>query len=72
MDEVDIGDAPLRVEIYAREETVEIFVEADLDTMPEERRRFALINIPRHLYSEATATAARRAPSPVLHPRRDE
>ena len=72
MDEVDIGDAPLRVEIYAREETVEIFVEADLDTMPEERRRFALINIPRHLYSEAAATAARRAPSPVLHPRRDE
>ena len=70
--EVDFGDAPVRVEIYASEETVEIFVEADLDTMPEERRRFALLNIPRHLLSEATATAARRAPSPVLHPRRDE
>jgi hypothetical protein len=38
-DEVDIGDAPLRVEIYASEETVEIFVEADLDPMPEESRR---------------------------------
>jgi hypothetical protein len=46
--------------------------EADLDTMPEERRRFALLNIPRHLFSEAIAATARRAPSPVLHPRRDE
>jgi hypothetical protein len=72
MDEVNIGDAPLRVEIYASEETVEIFVEADLDTMPEERRRFALLNIPRHLFSEATAATARRAANPVLHPRRDE
>ena len=71
-DEVDIGDAPLRVEIYASEETVEIFVEADFNTMREERRRFALINIPRHLFSEATAAAARRATNPRLHPRPDE
>ena len=70
--EVDFGDVPVRVEIYASEETVEIFVEADFDTLPEERRRFALLNIPRHLFSEATAAAARRTTSPVLHPRRDE
>ena len=70
--EVDFGDVPVRVEIYASEETVEIFVEADFDTLPEERRRFALLNIPRHLFSEATAATARRAPSPVLDPRRDE
>ena len=70
--EVDFGNAPIRVEIYASEETVEIFVEADLDTMPEERRRFALLNIPRHLFSEATAATARRAANPVLHRRRDE
>ena len=31
--EVDFGDAPIRVEIYASEETVEIFVEADLRRM---------------------------------------
>jgi hypothetical protein len=68
--EVDFGDAPVRVEISASEETVEIFVEADLDTMPEERRRFALLNIPRHLFSEATAAATRRAPSALLRPRR--
>jgi hypothetical protein len=70
--EVDFGDAPVRVEIYASEETVEIFIEADFDTLPEEQRRFALLNIPRHLFSEATAATARRAANPVLHPRRGE
>ena len=62
--EVDFGHAPVRVEIYASEETVEIFIEADLETLPEKRRRFALLNIPRHLFSEATAAAARRANNP--------
>ena len=64
--EVDFGDAPVRVEIYASEETVEISIEADFETLPEERRRFALLNIPRHLFSEATAVAARRAANPRL------
>jgi hypothetical protein len=59
--EVDFGDSPVRVEVYASEETVEIFVEADFETLAEERRRFAIINIPRHLFSEATGEAARRA-----------
>ena len=62
--EVDFGDAPVRVEIYASEETVEIFIEADVEAHAEERRRFALLNIPRHLFSEATAAAARRAANP--------
>ena len=44
-------------------ETVEIFIEADFETIPEKRRRFALLNIPRHLFSEAPAAAARRATS---------
>ena len=35
--EVDFGDAPIRVEIYASDETVEIFVEADFETHAEER-----------------------------------
>jgi hypothetical protein len=30
--EVDFGDSAVRVEIYASEETVEIFVEADFET----------------------------------------
>ena len=71
--EVDFGDAPIRVEIYASEETLEIFIEADFEALPEERRRFALLNIPRHLFSEATAVAARRpARNPVPHSRRSD
>ena len=62
--EVDFGDAPIRVEIYSSDETVEIFIEADFETIPEKRRRFALLNIPRHLFSEAIAAAARRAANP--------
>jgi hypothetical protein len=51
---------PVRVEIYASDETFEIVVEADSDELPQERRRFALINIPRSLFSEATAQTAKR------------
>jgi hypothetical protein len=58
--EVDFGNAPLRVEIYASDETIEIFVEADFDTHAEESRRFAILNIPRHLFSEVSGKAARR------------
>jgi hypothetical protein len=59
--EVDFGDAPVRVEIHSSEESVEISVEADFETLPEERRQFAILNIPRHQFSEATGAAARRA-----------
>jgi hypothetical protein len=45
---------------YASAETVEIFVEADFETHAEGRRRFALLNIPRQLFSEASGKAARR------------
>src|SRR5437899_2002679 len=48
--EVDFGDAPVRVEVYASEESVEIFVEADFETHAEEHRWFAIVNIPGHLF----------------------
>jgi len=35
--EVDFGDASIRVETYASDETVEIFVEAEFETHAEER-----------------------------------
>jgi len=37
--EVDFGDSPVRVEVYASEGTIEIFIEADFESLPEERRR---------------------------------
>jgi len=58
--EVDFEGCELRVEVHASDETFEIFVEADTNQLPQERRRFALINIPRHLFSQATAEAAKR------------
>jgi hypothetical protein len=64
--EVDFGDAPIRVEIYASDETVEIFVGADFETPAEERRRFAILNIPRNLFSEASGAAARRSSTSSL------
>jgi len=51
---VDFGDSPVRVEVYASEATVEIFVEADSEALPEERRRSALINVPRQQFNQAS------------------
>ena len=59
--EVDFQSSPLRVEVHAGEETVEIFVEADIDTLPEHRRRIAIVSMSRQQFSEATGAAARRA-----------
>jgi len=58
---VDFGDSPIRVELYGRGETIELFIEADFETLPEGRRRFAIVIVPRHLFSKATGAAARRA-----------
>ena len=51
--EVDFGEAPVRIEVHASDETVEIFVEADHDSLPERHRRFVLLNLPRHQLSQA-------------------
>jgi hypothetical protein len=64
--EVDFGDAPVRVRISSSEEAVEIFIEADFETLPEERRRFAILSVPRHQFSKATGAAARRAATAQL------
>jgi hypothetical protein len=59
--EVDFGDAPVRVEIYASEETVEIFIEADFDTLPEESRRFDLPKSSRWLDRTSAKQVAERS-----------
>ena len=51
--EVDFGDDPVRVEVHASEQVVEIFVEAAGDLEPSDKQRFALLNLPRHMFSEA-------------------
>ena len=70
--EADFGSSPLRVEVHASEETVEIYIyiyiiEADTDTRPEHLRRFAIVSMSRQQFSEATGP--RRAQS---SPKRSE
>jgi hypothetical protein len=62
--EVDFEDAEIRIEVYSSEETVEIVVEAVNDLATSDRRRFALLNIPKHLFSSALGEAAQRKGTP--------
>ncbi|MBM3536128.1 MAG: hypothetical protein FJX60_24225 [Alphaproteobacteria bacterium] len=57
---MDFGAGPVRVEIHTSEDTIEISVEADFETLPEGRRRFVILNIPRHQFSAAAGAAARK------------
>jgi hypothetical protein len=58
--EVDFGEDPISVSIHASDEVVEIFIEADREDGPEDRRRSALVSVPRHLFSAAIADLARQ------------
>ncbi len=62
--EVDFADAEIRIEVHSGDETVEIVVEAVNDLTPSDRRRFALLNIPKHLFSSALGEAAQRKGTP--------
>lgn len=62
--EVDFEDVEIRIEVYSSNETVEIVVEAVNVLMPSDRRRFALLNIPKHLFSAALGEAAQRKETP--------
>jgi len=59
--EVEFGDAQVRVEVHASDEVIEISVEALDDPARPDKRRSALLNVPRHLFSEAMGEAARRS-----------
>ena len=59
-DEVDFEEDPISASTHASHEVVEISIEADGEDRPEERRRFALVNVPRHLFSSAIADLARQ------------
>jgi hypothetical protein len=62
--EVDFEDVEIRIEVYSGDETVEIVVEAVNDLAPSDRHRFALLNIPKHLFSAALGEAAQRKGTP--------
>lgn len=58
--EVDFEGADITVELHASEDHVELVIEASDDEAPSDKKRFALINIPRHLLSKAMADLARK------------
>jgi hypothetical protein len=58
--EVDFEDAEIRIEVYSSDETVEILAKQSTTS----RRQFALLNIPKHLFSSALGAAALRKGTP--------
>ena len=59
--EVDFDGVEITVEVFFGDETVEIAVEAPEDPTPSDKRRFALLNVPRELFNKALGNAARRS-----------
>ena len=57
--EVDFEDADITVELHASEEHIELVIEPPHDEGPSHKKRFALVNIPRHLLSKAMANLAK-------------
>jgi hypothetical protein len=56
--EVDFGDGEVTIGVYAGETTIEIVIEAPNDLS--DRKRFALLNLPRDQFSAALGHAAQR------------
>jgi hypothetical protein len=60
---VDFEGVAITVEVFFGDETVEIAVEAPQAPAPSDKRRFALLNVPRELFNKALGDAARRSKS---------
>lgn len=58
--EVDFGEEDITVSLHASSETVELVIEASDPDRPSHKKRFAIANIPRHLFSKAMADLARQ------------
>ena len=61
--EVDFEGVEITVEVFFGDETVEIAVESPNNPAPSDKRRFALLNVPRELFNKALGEAARRSRS---------
>ena len=51
--EVDFGDGPVEVSVHVTDLVVEIVVEAADDGCRRNKRRFSLLNLPRHQFASA-------------------
>ena len=61
--EVEFDGAEIIVKIFFGEDVVEIVAEANDPLVPSDKRRFALLNVPRDLFNKALGDAARRSKS---------
>jgi len=57
--EVDFGDDRIRVSLHPGGDHLELFIEADFEELSEDKRRFAIVNIPKHLFGKAMAETAK-------------
>jgi len=58
--EVDFEEAEITAELHASSDHVQLVIESPHDLAPSDKKRFALANIPRHLFSKAMADLARQ------------
>jgi hypothetical protein len=58
--EVSFDDSEITVSLQASADINEFAIEANDPDRPADKRRFALMSIPRHLFSKAMADLARR------------
>ena len=63
--EVDFEDAEITVELFANDQNVELVLEAVDDDRPSQKRRFALVNLPRSQFDRAMADLARKQSSAI-------
>jgi hypothetical protein len=61
--DVEFEGAGITVEILFSDEILEIVVASPQDRAPSDKRRFALLNVPRELFNKALGEAARRSKS---------
>ena len=63
--EVDFEDAEITVEVFVNEQTVELVIEALDKDRPRQKKRFALVNLPRSEFDKAMANTARKRTSSI-------
>ena len=63
--EVDFEKAEITVEIFANGQNVELVIEALDEDRPWQKKRFALVNLPRSEFDKAMANLARKGSSTI-------
>ena len=63
--EVDFEDDQITVEVFVNDHNVELVIEALDEDRPWQKKRFALVNLPRSEFDRAMAETARKGKSAI-------